>query len=110
MVEINPAMEEASLTMRADRWTTLWKVTLPLLRPGGHPDEPSARLVATMARPASRILEAAGKEQPTRAPGEPEQLALMVTREVLHRSVRPQGSDHTLVTWLTELALGPEEA
>ena len=30
---INPAMEEASLTMRADRWTTLWKVTLPLLRP-----------------------------------------------------------------------------
>ena len=31
---INPAMEEASLTMRAGRWTTLWKVTLPLLRPG----------------------------------------------------------------------------
>ncbi len=31
---INPAMEEASLTMRATRWTTLWKVTLPLLRPG----------------------------------------------------------------------------
>ena len=31
---INPAMEEASLTMRASRWTTLWKVTLPLLRPG----------------------------------------------------------------------------
>jgi iron(III) transport system permease protein len=30
---INPAMEEASLTMRAGRWTTLWKVTLPLLRP-----------------------------------------------------------------------------
>jgi len=31
---INPAMEEASLTMRADRWRTLWNVTLPLLRPG----------------------------------------------------------------------------
>ena len=31
---INPAMEEASLTMRANRWTTLWNVTLPLLRPG----------------------------------------------------------------------------
>ena len=31
---INPAMEEASLTMRADRWTTLKKVTLPLLAPG----------------------------------------------------------------------------
>ncbi|MCD4719505.1 MAG: iron ABC transporter permease [Desulfobacula sp.] len=30
---INPAMEEASLTMRADRWKTLWSVTLPLLRP-----------------------------------------------------------------------------
>ena len=30
---INPAMEEASLTMRADRWKTLWNVTLPLLRP-----------------------------------------------------------------------------
>jgi iron(III) transport system permease protein len=31
---INPAMEEASLTMRANRWTTLWNVTLPLIRPG----------------------------------------------------------------------------
>jgi len=31
---INPAMEEASLTMRASRWTTLRKVTLPLLAPG----------------------------------------------------------------------------
>lgn len=30
---INPAMEEASLTMRADRWKTLWNVTFPLLRP-----------------------------------------------------------------------------
>nr|MBL0713879.1 iron ABC transporter permease [Desulfobacterales bacterium] len=30
---INPAMEEASLTMRASRWGTLWNVTLPLLRP-----------------------------------------------------------------------------
>ena len=31
---INPAMEEASLTMRASRWETLWNVTLPLIRPG----------------------------------------------------------------------------
>ncbi len=34
LTSINPAMEEASLTMRASRWGTLWKVTLPLLRPG----------------------------------------------------------------------------
>jgi len=31
---INPAMEEASLSMRASRWLTLRKVTLPLIRPG----------------------------------------------------------------------------
>lgn len=31
---INPAMEEASLTMRGSRWVTLQKVTLPLLAPG----------------------------------------------------------------------------
>ncbi len=31
---INPAMEEASLTMRGTRWVTLKKVTLPLLAPG----------------------------------------------------------------------------
>ena len=31
---INPALEEASLTLRAGRWQTFWKVTLPLLRPG----------------------------------------------------------------------------
>ncbi|MFV0421093.1 ABC transporter permease [Oleidesulfovibrio sp.] len=30
---INPAMEEASLTMRAGRGETLWNVTMPLLRP-----------------------------------------------------------------------------
>ena len=30
---INPAMEEASLTMRASRWQTLRRVTLPLVRP-----------------------------------------------------------------------------
>lgn len=30
---INPSMEEASLTMRASRWLTLRKVTLPLIRP-----------------------------------------------------------------------------
>lgn len=34
LASINPAMEEASLTMRAGRWETLWHVTLPLLRPG----------------------------------------------------------------------------
>lgn len=33
LASINPAMEEASLTMRAGRWKTLWNVTLPLLRP-----------------------------------------------------------------------------
>ena len=31
---VNPALEEASLTLRAGRWGTFWKVTLPLLRPG----------------------------------------------------------------------------
>ena len=31
---INPALEEASLTLRAGRWLTFRKVTLPLLRPG----------------------------------------------------------------------------
>lgn len=31
---INPAMEEASLTMRGTRWVTLKNVTLPLLAPG----------------------------------------------------------------------------
>ncbi len=34
LASINPAMEEASLTMRAGRWETLWKVTFPLIRPG----------------------------------------------------------------------------
>ncbi len=31
---INPALEEASLTLRAGKWETFWRVTLPLLRPG----------------------------------------------------------------------------
>lgn len=31
---LNPAMEEASLTMRADRWKTMRNVTFPLLKPG----------------------------------------------------------------------------
>jgi iron(III) transport system permease protein len=31
---VNPALEEASLTLRAGPWETFWKVTLPLLRPG----------------------------------------------------------------------------
>ena len=34
LTSINPAMEEASLTMRASRWLTLKNVTLPLLAPG----------------------------------------------------------------------------
>ncbi len=34
LASINPAMEEASLTMRASRWATMWNVTLPLIRPG----------------------------------------------------------------------------
>lgn len=34
LATINPAMEEAALTMRAGRWETLRDVTLPLLRPG----------------------------------------------------------------------------
>lgn len=34
LTSINPAMEEASLTMGASRWTTMRKVTLPLLAPG----------------------------------------------------------------------------
>ncbi|MDJ0666908.1 MAG: iron ABC transporter permease [Desulfobacterales bacterium] len=34
LASINPAMEEASLTMRASRWGTLMNVTLPLIRPG----------------------------------------------------------------------------
>ncbi len=31
---VNPALEEASLTLRAGPWGTFWNVTLPLLRPG----------------------------------------------------------------------------
>jgi iron(III) transport system permease protein len=31
---VNPALEEASLTLRAGRWQTFRKVTFPLLRPG----------------------------------------------------------------------------
>ncbi len=31
---ISPALEEASQTLRAGRWETFWRVTLPLLRPG----------------------------------------------------------------------------
>ena len=34
LATINPAMEEAAMTMRANRWATLRDVTLPLLRPG----------------------------------------------------------------------------
>lgn len=31
---MSPALEEASLTLRASPWTTFWRVTFPLLRPG----------------------------------------------------------------------------
>lgn len=84
-------------------------LTLPLLRADRHPDEPPARMLTTMARPATRILETADERQGSRSAGEAHQLALMVTHTVLSRSVRPQGSDHTLVTWLGDVALGPEE-
>lgn len=102
--------------LRLAQWTTDQPelahaaLTLPLLRADRHPDEPPARLLATLARPATRILEAAEDQQTgTSSAGEAHQLALMLTHAVLSRSVRPQGSDHTLVTWLADLALGPEE-
>ncbi|MBW6422369.1 iron ABC transporter permease [Rhizobium sp. XQZ8] len=31
---VSPSMEEASQTLRADRWRTFWKVSLPLMTPG----------------------------------------------------------------------------
>ena len=31
---VSPSMEEASQTLRADRWQTFWNVSLPLMRPG----------------------------------------------------------------------------
>lgn len=31
---VSPSMEEASLTLRADRWRTFWKISLPLMKPG----------------------------------------------------------------------------
>lgn len=31
---VSPSMEEASQTLRADRWRTFWKVSLPLMKPG----------------------------------------------------------------------------
>ncbi|MDH4247874.1 MAG: iron ABC transporter permease [Deltaproteobacteria bacterium] len=31
---ISPALEEASQTLRANRWVTFWKITFPLMRPG----------------------------------------------------------------------------
>jgi iron(III) transport system permease protein len=31
---ISPSMEEASQTLRADRWRTFWNVSLPLMKPG----------------------------------------------------------------------------
>lgn len=31
---ISPSMEEASQTLRADRWRTFWRVSLPLMKPG----------------------------------------------------------------------------
>ena len=102
--------------LRLAQWTTDQPelahaaLTLPLLRPAVHPDEPPARLVTTMARPATRILEVADAERDlTRPAGDVHQLALMITQAVLSRSVRPQGNDHTLVAFLADVALGPEE-
>ncbi|SIQ47772.1 iron(III) transport system permease protein [Rhizobium sp. RU35A] len=31
---VSPSMEEASQTLRADRWRTFWRVSLPLMTPG----------------------------------------------------------------------------
>lgn len=31
---VSPSMEEASTTLRADRWRTFWYVSLPLMKPG----------------------------------------------------------------------------
>src|SRR5690606_19925161 len=31
---VSPSMEEASQTLRADRWRTFWHVSLPLMKPG----------------------------------------------------------------------------
>jgi len=31
---VSPSMEEASQTLRADRWHTFWRVSLPLMKPG----------------------------------------------------------------------------
>lgn len=31
---VSPSMEEASTTLRADRWRTFWRVSLPLMKPG----------------------------------------------------------------------------
>jgi spermidine/putrescine transport system permease protein len=34
MQRIDPTLEEAAMDLGADAWTTFWRVTLPLLRPG----------------------------------------------------------------------------
>jgi spermidine/putrescine transport system permease protein len=34
MQRLDPRLEEAALDLGADEWTTFWRVTLPLLRPG----------------------------------------------------------------------------
>src|SRR5690606_13060416 len=31
---VSPSMEEASQTLRADKWRTFWNVSLPLMKPG----------------------------------------------------------------------------
>src|SRR6185312_10347929 len=31
---VSPSMEEASQTLRANRWRTFWRVSLPLMTPG----------------------------------------------------------------------------
>lgn len=31
---VSPSMEEASQTLRADRWRTFWRVSMPLMKPG----------------------------------------------------------------------------
>ncbi len=85
-------------------------LTLPLLDRNRLPDDPASRLTGSLARPASRILELAAATGDLRTSDDQQELAGMLTQHLLARSIRPQGSDRAAVAWLTELALGPEEA